>query len=67
MLPDEEKALARAEEKLRRIEEKTGQMLAEARAELARAMLAAGPAAVARRNGMSRQGVHDYIKRHITP
>ena len=66
MMPDEEKALERAEEKLRRVEEKAARMIAEARAELARAMLAAGPSAVARRNGTTRQTVHQYIKTNLT-
>ena len=64
MLPEEERALARAEAKVRRVEERAARMISEARAELAAAMSAAGPAAVARRNGTTRAAVWDYIRRN---
>lgn len=66
MRPEDERALERAEEKLRRVEERAARMVAEARAELAQVMSAAGPAAVARRDGVTRQAIHDYIRRYGT-
>lgn len=65
MLPDEEKAIERAERKLAQAEERAARIISEARAELARAMLAAGASAVARRNGVTRQSVHEYIQRNL--
>lgn len=61
MDPEAQRLLERAEAKLRRAEEKAQ----EARVEVARAMLAAGPAAVARRDGVTRQAVWDFIRRHV--
>lgn len=60
MEPELQRALERAEARLRKVE---GQ-LAEARAEVAQAMIAAGPAAVARRDGVTRQAVWDFIRRN---
>lgn len=64
MDPKHQIALERAEGKLRRIEALAAEMVAEARAEVAQAMLVAGPAAVARRDGVTRQAIHDYIRRN---
>lgn len=60
MDPEHARALERAEARLRKAES----ALAAARTDVARAMLAAGPAAVARRDGVSRQSVWDFIRRN---
>lgn len=67
MTAEQEQALDQAEARLREAENTAAQLLAEARAEVARAMLAAGPSAVARRDGLTRQAVHFYIQRYGTP
>ena len=65
MMPDELRALERAEARLKATEERAARMIAQARADVARAMLAAGPSAVARRDGVSRQTIHAYIRRNL--
>lgn len=67
MTAEQARALSQAEARLREVEGKTARRVAEARAEVAQAMLAAGPSAVARRGGLTRQAVHDYIRRNTTP
>lgn len=54
------RALERAEARLLKAEAS----LAAARTEVANAMLIAGPAAVARRAGVSRQSIWDFIRRN---
>lgn len=67
MTAEQERALDQAEARLRKVEDKAARLVAEARAEVARAMLAAGASAVARRDGLTRQAIHLYIQRYGDP
>lgn len=62
---EELRTLKRAEERVRRVERKAAEQIAQARSDLAQVMRDIGASAVARATGVSRQAVSVYIVRNL--